>query len=138
MIVDGTDWHGDGDCFKVAGDLALRLADDVDPDGHPFRQFVTLCHGLVVGQAGSEVEDVRYWHAWVEVEHVVSHPTLPSNVRTVAVIDLSNGNDLNLPRDLYYKLGRIGRVDRYSPDDVRSNMVQFGTYGPWLDDEDRA
>ena len=66
---------------------------------------------------------------------------------TDTVRDMSNGRDLELPRVIYYKLGKIdqseywddtmGRVSRapkiceYTRDEVMECMSKTGTFGPW-------
>lgn len=76
-----------------------------------------LVHGLASGQGN--LKGIRYNHAWVESESVV--------------YDNSNGRRLELPKSVYYKLGKIkeSEVFRYTRSDMYKMASKFGTYGPW-------
>jgi hypothetical protein len=100
---------GKGNCFHVAADLVLSHAG----------AGLTLCHGTPIAPAGPH-EGERLYHAWAETDDG-------------RVIDRSNGNDVNLPRDAYYRLGRIdpAEVLRYSRLEVAALSLRFGHWGPW-------
>ena len=97
---------GTGDCFVVAVE---NLMSDRD---------LILCHGIVHGQGW--LEGMEYPHAWNETEDGY-------------VIDQSNGNDVYMPREAYYALGKIDpqNVRRYDYLDMARQIVDEGTYGPW-------
>lgn len=108
--------QGDGDCFDAAANVMLEA-----PASEKDRY--TLVHGVPEGQG--DIEGIRFDHAWVEREE----PNLP--IKTV--IDKSNGNDLELPDVLYYKIGKIDKADvkRYTYEEMTEKMVSTRTYGPW-------
>lgn len=83
----------------------------------------TLVHGVVIGQG--PLDGRRVDHAWVEVEG--GHYTV------TLVVDRSNGRNLLLPRDMYYRLGRIVEAEctRYTPEETRTNMLRTEHFGPW-------
>jgi hypothetical protein len=49
------------------------------------------------------------------------------------VIDKANGNDMQLPKVLYYKVGGIeeDEVRRYTVEEAAALMLEHGHYGPW-------
>jgi len=114
---------GEGYCFLVAAQAALE-----DPT-------LTVCHGLVVGQAGGDATPGRYhWHAWVESETLHA---FPSGTFPIAnAIDRANGKDVTLPVALYYRLGQIEEEDvrRYTATEAARLMLRFRHYGPWDED----
>lgn len=101
-----------GDCYPVAANLVLY---EKEYDG------ATLCHGVVSGQQA--LAGVRYGHAWVEADHG----------GVVCVIDKSNGLDVRVSREVYYKIGEIDpdEVARYNRDEIRQVITRFGHWGPW-------
>jgi len=98
-----------GDCFVVAFQYVFdHRADD----------RVRLCHGLPVGTGKANMGE-RFDHAWVEVGDLV--------------IDKSNGNDVMVTREFYYRIGRIvpDSVDRYTAREAAMLALESGHYGPW-------
>lgn len=133
-----------GDCFLVAAHIGTRYWPDEVVDD-TFRSDVRIVHGLPVGQ-GPLNQGKRFWHAWVEVTH---RTTIPSEVVTAnpafahfggeivteLVIDRSNGQDLVLPKAVYYNVGDLDEdhVWRYDMDEAIERMVATENYGPWVD-----
>ncbi len=76
-----------------------------------------LVGGEVVHGTVESENTPRHGHAWVELN---GH-----------VIDRSNGHDVCLPQQVYYRLGRAQDVRRYSPQEARTLMSLQGHYGPW-------
>lgn len=112
-----------GDCSQVAFHAvyeAFKRDDDT----------LTLCHGQVTGTDGP-VKGVRFFHAWVEQE--LRFPG--SEARFVLAIDRSNGSDVSLPRELYYRAGKIDpdEVARYTPKEAIVAALNAEHYGPWED-----
>lgn len=107
-----------GDCYEAA---AKFIVYDVDVD-EVDKYFV--CHGIVVG-TGGKVLGLRYGHAWVEMQPESGFGTL--------VIDKSNGNDVVVPKEMYYRVGQIDpqNVIRYTVREARRLLVSSGHYGPW-------
>jgi hypothetical protein len=107
-----------GDCFIVA----YRLVRDDDD--------LILCHGIV-----ADVDNVigPHWHAWVEQERTFEHEQLSHPVVVRTCIDRSNGNDMELPAEMYYKVGRVERetVLRYTHDEAALLALTHEQYGPW-------
>lgn len=97
---------GDGDCFVVALQNVTS------------NQNLYLCHGIVTGQG--KLKGVQFAHAWNETD-------------TDYVIDQSNGNNIILTKDAYYRLGHIDEttVYRYTFKETAQHVIDTGTYGPW-------
>ena len=107
-----------GDCFKAA---AKNMIDNKIPN-------MTLVHAGVTGQGS--IEGVRHAHAWNEIGSDV-------------VMDQSNGRNVIMRREQYYKLGKVdennpGQYRRYSRDEALKWMVKTHNYGPWELDDDLA
>lgn len=96
-----------GDCYIAAFHLADRLSKE---------NTMRLEHGIVKGQ--ESLEGVRFGHAWVEIGGDI-------------VLDFSNGQEVILRKDQYYKIGDIRTVHRYTFREMVSEAVRTGTYGPW-------
>jgi len=81
------------------------------------KKDMKLVHGLVAGQGN--LAGIRYNHAWVESDDIV--------------YDYSNGRKIELPKPLYYKIGKIKESDifRYDQADMYMMASKTGTYGPW-------
>lgn len=96
-----------GDCYDSAGKYVIE---NNDPS-------LVLVHGMVDGQG--PLKGIRFDHAWVE--------------KGDEVIDVSNGKNLKLPKDLYYAIGNIkeNQLIRYSREKAIENMTGIGNYGPW-------
>ena len=112
--------HINGDCYEIAGKHMLENAHSND----------ILCHGEVTGQG--ELNGIKYGHAWIE--------------RGDLVIDKSNGRNIQMPKLVYYILGKIGQpsfdqagnyhegktnVHRYSYPEFSEKILEFGHWGPW-------
>ena len=111
-----------GDCFMVAGRLQ---ASDHD---------LVLVHGTVLAQVegGTAKVGQRHWHAWVERTSTHSHPDFPGmSFVIVDCIDKANGNDVTLPLAMYYKVGRVEDVRKYTRDEAAVLMLQYRHWGPW-------
>lgn len=92
-----------GDCFEVAGHMILDNKD------------FTLCHGIATGQG--PIKGIKHWHAWCEKENIVH--------------DFSNGKKIVMDKDLYYKIGKIKKVKRYTQKQAMKYMLKTQHYGPW-------
>jgi hypothetical protein len=127
---------GQGDCYEVALDFTVFGVPA--EERHRYR----VAHGTPLGEG--PIEGIRYGHAWIE--HTAPIPERPDNVpftdeewedltrfTAVTVIDKSNGNDVVMPRSLYYALGCIDfeSVRRYTFDEAGRHAVTTGVYGPW-------
>ena len=98
-----------GDCFQVAAQSMIY-------DNLP---GLKLVHAYVTGQG--PLEGQRYEHAWVEIGD--------------GVIDKSNGRQLVMRKEQYYKLGNVverpGEYAVYDIDQARKKLLQTQHYGPW-------
>ena len=103
-----------GDCFEVAGQLILD-----DPN-------LVLVHGL------TDFGGSRHWHAWVETVRVVPVPELTEPVTLHLAIDRSNGHNLTVPVGMYYRIGHIVQMWRYTAAEAIAAISVHGTYGPWI------
>lgn len=102
---------GLGDCYEANGQFFMDKA--VFPGKDPNMRLV---HGEVTGQG--PLEGVKYGHAWVEDGNTV--------------IDVSNGRNVRMPKDAYYRLGRIeDNVHHYTAQEFRRKVTQYGHWGPW-------
>ena len=114
-----------GDCYEVHGRFMLNNFEEAD-------EYI-LVHAEVMGQG--QLAGVPYGHCFL------------IHKATDTVRDMSNGRDLELPRVIYYMLGKIdqseywddimGRVSRtpkiyeYTREEVMEWMSETGTFGPW-------
>lgn len=97
-----------GDCYRVAGRLIMT----------PEYEGGMLCHGSVY-----HPETGRHGHAWIE---------MPDGEFDVVIChDVANGNDLHLPRDVYYHFGKVEHVKRYTAEEAAKLMLRTKHFGPW-------
>jgi predicted ABC-type ATPase len=112
---------GGGDCYKTAGDFVLdsKLFGETRTNKIKFVGEPHVVHAEVTGQG--EISGLKYGHAWVEDD--------------VLVYDYSNGRKLEIPRNLYYAVGKIKttkpRYFKYTFEQARKKMLDSGHYGPW-------
>jgi hypothetical protein len=106
--------YEDGDCFQVAADTLIYKHFTGEDEGWQ------LCHGQVVLTGGPH-KGVQTGHAWLEQDGYV--------------IDHSNGRIFEGPSMLYYAIGNITGVRRYSYDELKTKVLEYGHYGPWEDDD---
>ena len=114
-----------GDCYEVHGRFMLNNFREAD-------EYI-LVHAEVIGQGS--LAGVPYGHCFL------------IHKATDTVRDLSNGRDLEMPRAIYYMLGKIdisryfddelGIVERtpkiyeYTREEAMEWMSETGTFGPW-------
>lgn len=106
-----------GDCFQANASHFLQSS----------RKDWRLCHGIVLNSK----DGMPMMHCWIESEEV-KH--LGKNkIEIFWVIDMSNTNDIRVPKGMYYHLGRIDpdEVVRYDLERFGELIAEFGTYGPW-------
>ncbi len=99
----------DGDCYQKA----LRYM-----ESH-HSSTLRLVHGLVDGQGA--LKGITYNHAWVEDGDNIIDMTLPKELQKA------------LNKTIYYALGNIKTVCRYTHEEMREKVLEEGTYGPWED-----
>lgn len=97
-----------GDCYPVAGRLAIDFIGD---------NKAKLVHGMVNGQGS--LEGIRFGHAWVEYGN--------------KVLDNSNGKKREMPKSVYYKLGKIkpSQNKYYTSEEAIKWMMKVKHWGPW-------
>ena len=100
--------EGMGDCYQAGGRLIMNFFGD---------KRHKLVHGMVNGQGA--LEGKRYGHCWVESSNTV--------------LDHSNGRKLEIPKNVYYALGRVkpGQCKYYAPKEAAKFMLEKGHWGPW-------
>ena len=100
--------EGMGDCYQAGGRLIMNFFGD---------KRHKLVHGMVNGQGA--LEGKRYGHCWVESSNTV--------------LDHSNGRKLEIPKNVYYALGRVkpGQCKYYAPKEAAKFMSEKGHWGPW-------
>lgn len=94
-----------GDCYEAAGKYML----DQCLRGC---ENLRLVHAEVLGQGS--LQGVTYGHAFV--------------------IDRSNGRNIRMPKDIYYLIGRINKLDNiheYTYQEMGQRMLETGIWGPW-------
>ena len=72
-----------------------------------------VCHGVAINRADGK----PYGHCWLEYKGMV--------------IDKSNGLDVELPMEMYYDIGNIKKVYKYTADEVRNKLIEFEHWGAW-------
>ena len=109
-----------GDCYEAAGKVIANYT-----AGNPQIRMMesvgltkVLCHGMVVGTKGVLL-GTKYDHAWVEIEGAE------------LVYDNSGGANVICPRDVYYAVGNVTDVRRYTREEASAMMLKHGHYGPW-------
>jgi len=108
---------GLGDCYSVHG---LKIL-----EGGKY----ILCHGSVY-------RDVVGWHGhcWLEYtyERKFNAPDFPGIELSIEMVrDESNGESVDIAKSIYYMLGHIKDVKRYTPTEAARMMDKTGNFGPW-------
>ena len=116
-----------GDCFEVAAGLVI----------HDNENKYVLVHGTVLSttRGGTAPIGYRHAHAWVEYESTFEHESWPQPIVVATCVDKANGNDVELPAALYYKVGHVQVTGRYARWKAIEMMAQTGNYGPWKEGE---
>lgn len=96
-----------GDCFVAAGKF---ISADVILD---YPQDYRLVHGNLRHLR----QDVTFNHAWVEEADFV--------------LEISNGQNIVLPREAYYQAQGVTTVRKYTPEEALVLMIRHGHWGPW-------
>ena len=111
-----------GDCFEAAGKLMMDLS---WKDGADMRN-VRLGHGEVAGQGS--LKGTKFGHAWVEKLN-----ELPEGFGKMEwVLDYSNGRKTEMPKVLYYCLGKIAaNTHHYTYPEMSSKCTEVENWGPW-------
>ena len=101
-----------GDCYEANGRHVMNMM--MAPDTKKWK----LCHGVGILQTDGK----PFGHAWIEYG---------GN----KCIDKSNGNDINIPKKLYYEIGnfpvKVYKIYKYSPKESGLKMVRNKHWGPW-------
>ncbi|NIO36732.1 hypothetical protein GTO27_03410 [Candidatus Bathyarchaeota archaeon] len=103
---------GSGDCYEVAGRIIISA---------DWKVPIFLCHGTVTGQG--KVEGVKFGHAWLELKGIV--------------IDFSNKKREIMPKEKYYKIGKIENVKRYNKIEALRMFSKYKHFGGWEDEKDK-
>ncbi len=98
-----------GDCYRAAANYVIDHALFGKEKG------LVLVHGTATGQG--PIEGIKFGHAWVEDGSVV--------------IDVSNGENITMPRMFYYAIGQIEHTVKYTPEQTRDRLIKHGHFGPW-------
>jgi len=117
-----------GDCYEAAATLALYPSDQLA------RQIaagakVFVAHGTVWHEAVG-----WHGHAWIEIERQVWIPQSQEAIPLHECLDKSNGHDAMMPAAVYYYLGRVKDVHRYTVKQARAEMLRTRVYGPWQEE----
>ena len=104
-----------GDCFIVAAKIILQATAP---------RSARLVHGLPIYRKPGPDYGKRFWHAWVE-----------SVMEGIPVVlDFSQGKEIVMPRDEFYRIGRIEQVFRYTQHQANRELTKTGNCGPWVPD----
>lgn len=98
-----------GDCYAACGRVILLDGD----------RNMRVCHGEVFNAKSGRF----HGHGWLETTEPV--------FGTVLCRDIANERDMTLPRDAYYRLGRVRKVRRFTGEEARLLLAQTGRWGPW-------
>jgi len=98
-----------GSCFDCAGHLLM--------DTPEIQDDAKLVHATVAGQG--RLTGIRFVHAWVEVGDTV--------------LDNSTGSLKVIPKELYYGLGNVRDVHRYTYREMIDKIIETENWGPWVD-----
>lgn len=106
-----------GDCYESA---VKHMMDHYLLSGEGRKKDdMTLVQAEVTGQG--PISGMKYGHSWVE--------------RGDTVYDKSNGRDIEIPKSIYYAIGKISenpkKHHRYTWDQVKKKIHENGHYGPW-------
>lgn len=104
-----TNRRATGDCYEIAGKTAMGF--EFDP------RKARVVHGMVVGVDAAGAETPRHGHAWIE--------------SAGRAFDRSNGHDVELPVDLYRRLGRVTDATEYTFEEAKAHMCASRHFGPW-------
>ena len=100
-----------GECFQNTAEFILMKPEFEGT-------LVMLCHGMVWNSR----DEFYHPHAWLEWGDGVPLCIDPSNGEEHATILLA---------PMYYTIGRVKDVVRYTEDEVRDRLIETGVYGPW-------
>lgn len=98
-----------GGCYEASGDYIMRLHLKRASEGF------LLCHGTAIGHG--PIKGVKFGHAWLEKKGMV--------------LDLSNGHNIMLDKEIYYKKGNIANVKKYTADETARIILKYEHWGPW-------
>jgi hypothetical protein len=117
-----------GDCYEVHGRAMINgeIVGETDEGRINLTEFATLVHAQISPVTRPDLG--TYGHAWLEVNlGRDAHGT----DEVVLVLELTNGQNLMMPRDAYYRLSRPDEIYRYDLDDTARLAFEFGHWGPW-------
>jgi len=99
-----------GDCYEAAGKLLM--------DSNWFSDFndLILVHADITPIMGALV-GITHDHAWIE--------------KGDTVLDHSNNRKIEMPKDVYYSLGRPKNIKKYTYKEMARQVTDFGHWGPW-------
>lgn len=127
---------GKGDCFEIAGLIALRDFQTVPkrekqdsprsiaskglmPSKEKWMGTPYVVHAQVIGEGA--LEGIPYGHAWIEDD--------------VFVYDFSNGRQIQKLNDDYYFRGKVSfekpKYFKYTFEQARNKMLETGHFGSW-------
>ena len=116
-----------GDCYIANGQEFMEIVND-NADN------VKLVHGVVK----NSLDGLEMGHCWIE-KTVVGNLGGKYEFTYVVCIDKSNGNNIELPKEVYYFYGKIdeNKVVKYNKEEYYSKLLETQNWGPWDIDVDR-
>lgn len=81
----------------------------------------------------------RYGHCWIEYDLTLPVQGTDETRSIRMVYDFSNGKEIDLPAQLYYKVGQIeeDKVRRYTQTEAAVHMLMTEHFGPWVEYADK-
>tara|TARA_R100001530_G_scaffold10856_1_gene10648 strand:- start:8 stop:478 length:471 start_codon:yes stop_codon:yes gene_type:complete len=130
-----------GDCYEISAKLML----DLSAKGEDMSNY-RLVHGEVTGQR--QLKGMKIGHAWVEKKETFDLSEFDPNAHQIVVetvLDFSNGKDSNIPKGLYYAVGKIysdeydeenpfirkSNTHIYTLEEMKKKIKEFGHWGCW-------
>lgn len=104
---------GTGNCFEIHVEILVDMV-KTKQDLKKYR----LVHGSVYNEITG-----RHPHCWIEIDDKICR-------------DMSNGLDVTMTKEDYYRIGQIQDVKKYTFKQMRLNLLRSGHYGQWNSNED--
>ena len=103
-----------GDCFVTNGQEFTSLVDTTN---------YVIVHGIVK----NSIDGLPMSHCWIE--KIIHKDRFSYTV----CLDYSNGNTVELPKELYYYFGKIKEEDlkKYTREEYLEKIIQSSNWGPW-------
>lgn len=106
--IDVIKQSGGGTCYPDAFNWMMNNSSAQDS--------AKLAHATVTGYG--PIEGIEYGHAFILINDNF-------------VIDVATGKEIGIPKDEYYKVGKVKDVKLYTLNEMIEAALSSGHYGPW-------